>query len=569
MYEDEEDQSIYYPPPYSFVYKSNASGAAVPPGPLVPGIILPPPPDFFAPLDGPKRQDEKRPLTTVKDKYAKRVLSNALSAETTSSTTAASSTRASQSPSLYVPRKSSSSVGARIKAVSFETTTRRPKSSSSPRPSTTPSRYSPKTALRKPIVSASRNNASAFVVPESLIIAVTTPVPLNKHTTTFKTLVSNQVPESSKEWTVNSKSVPLLAAFYATTTTTTPPPETSTKGNEVDLVSAKYPPKTSYFFYGEPPSSTEPSTTSSTTGRPFFNNNDNKLDEQRQPLYNHVDHEYQLEPSPPLYFATATPAPVYPQQQTHAKSKPKPIYQFSFESADYQAKHEQLDKKKRSKKKKPQQSELASYDYQDEDVVQQSVSEPHFEYHARANQLPFRDKDNEVVYSTATPLPVDSLASSTLEPHRAYFTKQDEQLLDDVTKEYFTMFGKKLTGGARVAHPSTTPIYGKAVTDKPLLTRGPFSVGPAPSLLSRYKSPKVKVRYGGQTAGRRPFSLEGDTLVNYRQPLPLIEPESEFLAAVVGHEQTRSAKLVQGQDYGVRPVHEPDDNLQVIIDQHL
>lgn len=46
---DEDDPSLYYPPPYSFKYRGNYTDKKnlVPPGPLVPGIILPPPPDFF------------------------------------------------------------------------------------------------------------------------------------------------------------------------------------------------------------------------------------------------------------------------------------------------------------------------------------------------------------------------------------------------------------------------------------------------------------------------------------------------------------------------------------------
>lgn len=43
---DEDDPSFYYPPPYSFKYNANYTNA-VAPGPLVPGIILPPPPNFF------------------------------------------------------------------------------------------------------------------------------------------------------------------------------------------------------------------------------------------------------------------------------------------------------------------------------------------------------------------------------------------------------------------------------------------------------------------------------------------------------------------------------------------
>lgn len=47
---DEDDPSIYYPPPYDFYFpKDNTS--YVPAGPLVPGIVLPPPPDFFSPYD--------------------------------------------------------------------------------------------------------------------------------------------------------------------------------------------------------------------------------------------------------------------------------------------------------------------------------------------------------------------------------------------------------------------------------------------------------------------------------------------------------------------------------------
>ncbi|XP_055616236.1 uncharacterized protein LOC129762212 [Toxorhynchites rutilus septentrionalis] len=63
---DEDDPSLYYPPPYSFVYKSNYSNP-VSPGPLVPGIILPPPPNFFAPLEDGK-QSLKTQMNPVSNK---------------------------------------------------------------------------------------------------------------------------------------------------------------------------------------------------------------------------------------------------------------------------------------------------------------------------------------------------------------------------------------------------------------------------------------------------------------------------------------------------------------------
>ncbi|XP_046394062.1 uncharacterized protein LOC124161874 [Ischnura elegans] len=50
--DDEDDPSLYYPPPYDFKYEGGGAKerGAVGPGPLVPGIVLPPPPHLFAPL---------------------------------------------------------------------------------------------------------------------------------------------------------------------------------------------------------------------------------------------------------------------------------------------------------------------------------------------------------------------------------------------------------------------------------------------------------------------------------------------------------------------------------------
>lgn len=81
---DEDDPSLFYPPPYSFVYKSNYTNLA-PVGPLVPGIILPPPPNFFSVYDP---EEEKKPIKTPLDAY-KRIkeiqLKNRLSATSTPS----------------------------------------------------------------------------------------------------------------------------------------------------------------------------------------------------------------------------------------------------------------------------------------------------------------------------------------------------------------------------------------------------------------------------------------------------------------------------------------------------
>lgn len=62
---DEDDPSFYYPPPYSFKYNANYTNV-VEPGPLVPGIILPPPPNFFGRLEEINVKKEKVSTTTVK-----------------------------------------------------------------------------------------------------------------------------------------------------------------------------------------------------------------------------------------------------------------------------------------------------------------------------------------------------------------------------------------------------------------------------------------------------------------------------------------------------------------------
>lgn len=60
---DEDDPSLFYPPPYSFVYNINYTNLA-PVGPLVPGIILPPPPNFFSVYDP---DENKKPVKTPID----------------------------------------------------------------------------------------------------------------------------------------------------------------------------------------------------------------------------------------------------------------------------------------------------------------------------------------------------------------------------------------------------------------------------------------------------------------------------------------------------------------------
>lgn len=93
---DEDDPSFYYPPPYSFVYKSNYTNP-VEPGPLVPGIILPPPPHFFGRLEQPGDKTStttttttRRPMTTSTQRPYKQVIRPVYRPTSTTSTTTTS-----------------------------------------------------------------------------------------------------------------------------------------------------------------------------------------------------------------------------------------------------------------------------------------------------------------------------------------------------------------------------------------------------------------------------------------------------------------------------------------------
>lgn len=591
-YDDEEDQSIYYPPPYSFVYDVKNDSTDIPPGPLVPGIILPPPPDFFSPLD----DDNSAPNT--KDKYRLTEPINVSFHSTVDFKPHSSVSRKPPSTKLYKNGPTT------ITSAPKSTTTKTPRKS-------TVSRYSAKTSLRKPI------NNTAYV-PRTLFVEVTTPAPaiIKPANYDIDNVVSNQVSETSteKNWNavVSSKPVPLLATFY-TTTTPAPPKE-----QQIETTPAtgkqRIPDQASFYFYGESnnespsspgsnsqnnvyftPTSTESSTSyykgdqySQKPEDAYFNRVeepqpqrpnsikllDNIVQDPRVYQYTETsakDHtKVQTNPASSLYVSTisadrprnsyikVTPEPpssvYYQDPQINVlgydqKSKSKPIYQYSFEAAEYNNKDRKI-----GKKKKQQAEREISYQYPEREVSP-TIHQSSFEQ----LRYPFKShKPVEYYGPTTIRSPVD--VSTTLEPHRVYITKQDEQLLDDVTKEYFTMFGKKL-GGKRVQ--STTPIYKiSGVTEKPKYSYATNEYTDP----GHYKVPNVKLHYGVLSSiSRPPFSLQGDTLVNYKHPLPSIHPDGEYIT-VVNPERTRTGKVapqpIVQEEFQARQVLQAENQLR-------
>ncbi|CRK89809.1 CLUMA_CG003479, isoform A [Clunio marinus] len=130
---DEDDPSLFYPPPYSFIYKINHTNLA-PIGPLVPGIILPPPPNFFSVYDP---DENKKPVKTpidVINRIQEIHLKNRLSASSTTTTT-------SSPPKLtsYVPTLREFTRKAKVSSSTPSTRLHKTKQLTTLRPSTTTS----------------------------------------------------------------------------------------------------------------------------------------------------------------------------------------------------------------------------------------------------------------------------------------------------------------------------------------------------------------------------------------------------------------------------------------------
>ncbi|XP_076628823.1 uncharacterized protein LOC143345508 [Colletes latitarsis] len=561
---DEEDQSIYYPPPYSFQYPQDNS-TAVPPGPLVPGIILPPPPDFFSPLE-----DKK---TTAK-KYSSRP-----------GTTPLPRPR----PTYLPPRK--------LATKRYKSTTTVPitKSRTSSVIASNNTKMYRRTTLK---------NATSTFVPSNVktvpYTQVTTPVP-DKTTTLdnpeFYSLgpivgnrVNNQenVQEKNQVWSglVTSKTIPIVSYYASSTQSTLEKPVEVTPASIRSIVTTgnpeRSPSQASYYFYEE--SNGESTITTAdpsiyyktTTETPFYETVTQPRPVDKKKQYYSVEAVPSQETSKdysvkyvdsvvknsepvrysdstvtrsssryesgssraqgqrmlpdraPLYYQTISGRPAQqpyyttPRPQTYYRQdKPKPIYQYSFEAADYSKRGNQ-----RQQFEQQQQQNLPYNSYPDVKIP--SFNDHRFDYdqtestqkRQRPESLPY--KIQQPVYPSTTS---NSVVNTTPNPHLSYYTHQDEKLLDDVTKEYFTIFGKKLP---HKTVPSTTPIYSKSTTERPdyntnRYIENNYNTAEAPV----FKTPNVKVHYGDQS--QRPYSLKDDILVNYRQPLPPIDPDSEFI----------------------------------------
>lgn len=575
---DEEDQSIYYPPPYSFQYQQDNT-TAVPPGPLVPGIILPPPPDFFSPLEdkktttAPTKKYTKRPGTTPiprsrptylppRKLTTKRYKSTTIVplAKTRTPSNAPSNTKMYRRTTFKNANVTSTPS---VKTVPYTQVT-------TPMPDRSTTLDNPEFYSLRPFVENRVSNQDN--VPEKnqawsgLVTGKTIPVLSYYGTSTQSTLEKpiEVTPASIKSivTTGNPERTPSQASYYfyeesnGESTVTTPDPsiyyktttdfyETVTQPHPLDKKKEYYSVETvpsqetskdySIKYIDTVVKNSEPvrySDSSVTRSSSRYENGSNRPQGQRMlpdraPLY------YQTVSSPharPVQSYYTTPRP----QTYYRQDRPKPIYQYSFEAADYSKRGSQRQQFEQQQQALPFDDykipnfDGHRYDYDQTEPIQKQP---------RPENLPY--KSQQPLYPSTT---ANSVINTTPNPHLTYYTHQEEKLLDDVTKEYFTIFGKKLP---HKGIPNTTPIYSKSTTERPDYNRyidNNYNTPEAPV----YKTPNVKVRYGDQS--QKPYSLEDDVLVNYRQPLPPINPDSEFITVVNPNRQQSPSYRIQDRD---------------------
>ncbi|XP_046829209.1 uncharacterized protein LOC124428769 isoform X2 [Vespa crabro] len=565
---DDEDQSIYYPPPYSFYYPQDNT-TSVPPGPLVPGIILPPPPDFFSSLE------EKK--TTTK-KYTKRPGTSMLpKSRPTYLPPRKLTTRKQWESTTVVPRISTTQLprtriynSSMLKNLTGTPVTRI-------RPSTVP--YEEVTTVIPEIRSTLRNNNKYYGVSSLIGNRV------------IETSTEDKVQTWPRS--TNSKSLPVLTYYASTTPSSIDESVEVTPASIKNVITTEQPVqlpnRASYYFYEESNDGNVASTVESapvyyqtTTESPYYKletlsqqsrdekpyyrietNSPKDISSSRDYNVKLIDAlvdnpqifqyrgsedsstkydstldrdqgERLLADQAPIYYQTITPRPSLSLQRSYyttpksssryyQESKErvdnrqdtisKPIYQYSFEVTDYS---------RRDQDQRPyyrQQNERVTYDYQ---TVKSNNNQRYNYENDQPDKVPYKIQSH--IYPSTTGR---STLNVTPNPQHAYFTRQEERLLDDVTKEYFTIFGKKINGKET---QSTTPIYNKAnhVTEKPNYN------------VNRYVSndynvpPEITYRdqlYYDNDAPPPPPppNLESDTRVNYRRPLPPINPDSEFI----------------------------------------
>jgi hypothetical protein len=119
----------------------------------------------------------------------------------------------------------------------------------------------------------------------------------------------------------------------------------------------------------------------------------------------------------------------------------------------------------------------------------------------------------------------------TANPLHAYFTQQDETLLDDITKKYFTIFGQKLPSGDENVPTTPIPPYTggnvQSQSERPYAVKGERQYYTTP--IPNYNIQNSENLQENGHGSKIPISLADDININYKKRLPPVNPFSEFI----------------------------------------
>ena len=536
---DEDDPAFFYPPPYSFVYKINYTNLA-PVGPLVPGIILPPPPNFFSVYNP---DENKQPIKTpidVINRIKDIQLNNRLTAKS-------STTSAPYKSSAYTP--------------TFRETPRKTKVSST----------TPTTRLYKTKSTTLRSSNPTYITTSSQSTKFQEDLTRKEHqfdTTTLK---------------VHSVSLPSSNSNGKVYSTTVAPQRSIIKPYKQDYGTQAHPIYFEYFDartaipikanpFVENTYRTEPVYTQSTSTTPQFTptfrettkGNSKKPKSFYQPQYvsstisphpQHVEAKF--------LFVTPKPEPQYgsvssaPQQNPAGTENPnsyyqkplvlKPVGRFEDEIAAIRQTLDFYNSKKYTQKV-PKVKAVYEFSFEASKHKNQDEFKPMLSY----DQKSYYSPKTNINYSQLSELiKTNSYYPTTTETSVKYYrTKQSATLQPKKNQQVETSAAPQMAYGQKLRPQNVNyyvrPMFKEVVPSQQqqsqkIISYPSFDMQQAPIHLDhgdrinnrnvKYRKPQHAQQQQQQFYGQagEVASLINDTLVNYKNPQRPINPYSEFI----------------------------------------
>lgn len=660
---DEDDPSLYYPPPYDFYYPIDNS-SKVPPGPLVPGIVLPPPPDFFSLLTN-KTAKSKEPVTKPKSTYkpnysyklAKQLNYPQFSQEDFTNIRPTSSSEKPKEQTTFItyddiinevtyPDSKHDKITYSDVKVNKVSTDEVDDWIPIPAPKPfyitggkKPVKNTLLVMMESPLNGRVPKNGYAYERPGNplKIVAI--------DQSTFAPYTEQNSKRTKIKFTNYLDGFPSIDQYRSTTPVTPllqatkkPPPKTqyysttpapslfSSPQPSVDTI------KATYYFYEEPEFS-KPITNNGYTSKPFsttsplpvsafndYNSNTAKPQApEKPPSANHESKRKPITPMIPIYYLaelenivdlvkpmnlpypdgknsyyTSTSKPTYSINKPHYdRPTPRPIFEYSYVASDYNGPSSQISQSTPQTYHEPHYSSHYEYNpyYQQQQyqaiynpldyskpvpttaapVLNVLLSEkPIFSNNAHGYQLSAQNQKPSNYDSFDRPWvpnPFSQFAYPTDNPYYAFFTREEEDLIDENTKKYFTIFGQKIKNvdsttpipvqtasttstrwsgreNAKYAKPSTQPS--QPITsnylDKPNNYGFNYYTSTVPytpeytTVKNHYQNPTTT--HETDETQKLPISLHGDTLVNYVTPLPE-NPDAEYITPKLSKQHIR------------------------------